>query len=137
MPLMGKAHIEPIVGRYVGVNVLGENCRIYFEETGQGIPLVCLHTAGADSRQFRHLMCDEAVTRNFRVIAFDLPWHGKSYPPTGWEKTEYKLTTQRYVRPFARCVPRWSSTGLSCWDARSAGASCCSSHMPMVASFAR
>jgi pimeloyl-ACP methyl ester carboxylesterase len=42
-------------------------------------------------------MCDEAVTKNFRVIAFDLPWHGKSYPPVGWEKQEYKLTTERYV----------------------------------------
>jgi pimeloyl-ACP methyl ester carboxylesterase len=30
-------------------------------------------------------------------MAFDLPWHGKSYPPVGWEKTEYQLTTQRYV----------------------------------------
>jgi pimeloyl-ACP methyl ester carboxylesterase len=42
-------------------------------------------------------MCDEAVTGNFRVIAFDLPWHGKSYPPAGWEKREYRLTTELYV----------------------------------------
>jgi pimeloyl-ACP methyl ester carboxylesterase len=79
------------------VSVMGEDCRVYFEEAGQGIPLVCLHTAGADSRQFRHLMGDEAVTGNFRVIAFDLPWHGKSYPPVGWEKREYRLTTELYV----------------------------------------
>lgn len=94
---MSAAAIEPIVGRYAKVPVLGEECRIYFEEAGAGIPLVCLHTAGADSRQFRHLLCDEAVTRHYRVIAFDLPWHGKSYPPVGWEKLEYRLTTQRYV----------------------------------------
>jgi pimeloyl-ACP methyl ester carboxylesterase len=80
---MAQASIEPIVGRYVRLGVLGDECRVYFEEAGQGIPLVCLHTAGADSRQFRHLMCDEAVTRFYRVIAFDLPWHGKSYPPAG------------------------------------------------------
>jgi pimeloyl-ACP methyl ester carboxylesterase len=43
------------------------------------------------------LLCDEAVTSHFRVIAFDLPWHGKSYPPPGWQQYEYKLTTQRYV----------------------------------------
>ena len=78
---MAQTSIEPIVGRYVRVGVLGDMCRVYFEEAGQGIPLVCLHTAGADSRQFRHLMCDEAVTRHYRVIAFDLPWHGKSLPP--------------------------------------------------------
>jgi pimeloyl-ACP methyl ester carboxylesterase len=94
---MTRAALEPIVGRYLRVPILGEECRVYFEEAGQGIPLVCLHTAGADSRQFRHLLCDEAVTRHYRVIAFDLPWHGKSYPPPGWEGYEYKLTTQRYV----------------------------------------
>ena len=94
---MSRARVEPIVGRYVHIPILGEACRVYFEEAGQGIPLVCLHTAGADSRQFRHLLCDEAVTQNFRVLAFDLPWHGKSYPPGGWERREYKLTTERYL----------------------------------------
>jgi pimeloyl-ACP methyl ester carboxylesterase len=79
------------------VSIMGEDCRVYFEEAGQGIPLVCLHTAGADSRQFRHLMCDEAMIEKFRVISFDLPWHGKSYPPVGWEKREYRLTTELYV----------------------------------------
>jgi pimeloyl-ACP methyl ester carboxylesterase len=81
----------------VSVPVQGEDCRIYFEQAGEGIPLLCLHTAGADSRQFRHLLCDQAVTRDYRVIAFDLPWHGKSYPPAGWQAVEYRLTTQRYV----------------------------------------
>jgi pimeloyl-ACP methyl ester carboxylesterase len=94
---MNADTMEPIIGRYIRVSVMGEDCRIYFEEAGQGIPLVCLHTAGADTRQFRHLMGDDAVTKNFRVIAFDLPWHGKSYPPIGWEKYEYRLTTERYV----------------------------------------
>jgi pimeloyl-ACP methyl ester carboxylesterase len=94
---MSRAEVEPIVGRYVRVPIQGETCRVYFEEAGQGIPLVCLHTAGADSRQFRHLLCDEAVTRNYRVLAFDMPWHGKSYPPQGWQRHEYKLTTALYV----------------------------------------
>lgn len=94
---MSNAAIEPIVGRYLRVTILGQNCRVYFEEAGRGIPLVCLHTAGADSRQFRHLLCDEAITAHYRVIAFDLPWHGKSYPPNGWQTGEYQLTTQRYV----------------------------------------
>jgi pimeloyl-ACP methyl ester carboxylesterase len=91
------SHIEPIVGRYLHMDVDGQPQRIYFEEAGQGIPLVCLHTAGADARQYRHMLCDEAVTSRFRVIAFDLPWHGKSYPPVGWEQNEYQLTTDRYV----------------------------------------
>ena len=89
---------EPIVGRYLTVPIMGEDCRVYFEEAGSGIPLVCLHTAGADGRQFRHLLCDDAITSRFRVLAFDMPWHGKSYPPPGWERHEYRLTTERYVQ---------------------------------------
>ena len=87
---------EPIVGRYFTISVEGEACRIYVEEAGAGIPLVCLHTAGADARQFRHLLTDPDVTSRFRVIAFDLPWHGKSNPPVGYRDREYKLSTSLY-----------------------------------------
>jgi len=31
------------------------------------------------------------------VLAFDMPWHGKSFPPEGWEKEEYRLTTAGYT----------------------------------------
>ena len=88
---------EPITGRYATLSLAGRPCRIYLEEAGSGIPLLCLHTAGADSRQYRLLMLDEAVTDRFRVIAFDLPWHGKSLPPPGYEDEEYRLTTASYV----------------------------------------
>ena len=88
---------EPIVGRYMTLDIAGRAYRIYVEESGKGIPLLCLHTAGADARQFRHLMNDAAVTDHFRVIAFDMPWHGKSTPPAGWQDEEYRLTTKSYV----------------------------------------
>jgi pimeloyl-ACP methyl ester carboxylesterase len=89
--------IEPIIGRYMMLELSGRSHRLYFEEAGEGIPLVCLHTAGADGRQFRHLMLDKEVIRKFRVIAFDMPWHGKSFPPEGWEREEYRLTTAAYT----------------------------------------
>ncbi len=75
--------LEPILGRYLHLDFQGRPYRVYFEEAGAGIPLLCLHTAGADGRQFRHLLNDAAVTARFRVIAFDMPWHGKSLPPPG------------------------------------------------------
>ena len=99
--------IEPVVGRYVHVEIENEVNRIYFEENGSRIPLVCLHTAGSDSRQWRHLLADADFTRNFRIIAFDMPWHGKSNPPAGWVGDEYRLTTARYtetVRAFCRAL---------------------------------
>ena len=92
-----SVELEPIVGRYATFDIAGKPCRVYFEEAGSGIPLVCLHTAGADNRQYRHIMNDPEVTSRFRVLAFDMPWHGKSYPPEGWENTEYQLSTALYV----------------------------------------
>jgi pimeloyl-ACP methyl ester carboxylesterase len=89
---------EPIVGRYTTLPLGGRDCRVYVEEAGSGIPLVCLHTAGADAGQYRHLMTDSAVTGHFRVVAFDMPWHGKSLPPEGFHETEYRLTTDAYTQ---------------------------------------
>lgn len=88
---------EPVAGRYLRIDLLGKPHRVYVEEAGQGIPLLCLHTAGSDTRQFRGLMNDARILEHFRVIAFDLPWHGKSSPPAGWQNTEYRLTTRDYV----------------------------------------
>jgi pimeloyl-ACP methyl ester carboxylesterase len=88
---------EPILGRYLALDCGGSRYRLYVEEAGQGIPLLCLHTAGADSRQYRHLLCDAEVTRRFRVIAFDLPWHGRSNPPERWWLSKYRLTTAAYL----------------------------------------
>jgi len=94
---VGAAVIEPVIGRYLRLDFNGRPHRLYFEEAGQGIPLLCLHTAGSDGRQYRALLNDEAITRRFRVIAFDLPWHGKSSPPAGFETEAYRLSTDLYV----------------------------------------
>jgi pimeloyl-ACP methyl ester carboxylesterase len=91
------AAVEPITGRYLHVTVGDEPHRVYVEEAGQGIPLLCFHTAGSDTRQFRYLMTDDEITRLFRVIAFDLPGHGKSTPPLAWRDEEYRLTARRYM----------------------------------------
>ena len=87
---------DPIVGKYVYVPYGGYEYRVFYEEAGQGIPLVCLHTAGTDSREWRHQLSDPDINNDFRVIAFDLPRHGKSIPPPGFEKEEYRLTAKFY-----------------------------------------
>jgi pimeloyl-ACP methyl ester carboxylesterase len=92
-----SVQFEPIIGRYVNMDLLGRPHRVYVEESGQGIPLLCLHTAGSDGRQYRALMNDPAITSAYRVIAFDMPWHGKSSPPAGWHNEEYSLTSLDYT----------------------------------------
>ena len=108
---------EPIVGRYISMVVAGDTMRIYVEEAGSGIPLVCLHTAGSDSRQFRHLMTDPSITDHYRVLAFDMPWHGKSNPPVGWREIEYQLTTGLYketVVAFCKAMELNRPTIMGC-----------------------
>ena len=85
-------HDNP-VGRYVHLDLEGQDYRLYYEEAGQGIPLLMQHTAGAHGAQYRHLFEEPAITDRFRLIAYDLPYHGKSLPPVGprWWEQEYQL----------------------------------------------
>jgi pimeloyl-ACP methyl ester carboxylesterase len=92
------AQFETVTGRYLHLDVDGVSHRIYVEEAGQGVPLLCLHTAGSDTRQFRGLLNDDEVLASCRVITFDLPYHGKSSPPEGWQNGEYALTAAQYER---------------------------------------
>jgi len=86
--------IEPINGHYIHLTVEGVEYRVYFETSGEGIPLLLGHTAGSDGRQYRHLLNDSEVTDRFQCIAFDLPYHGKSLPPSEveWWAQEYNMT---------------------------------------------
>ena len=92
---------------------------------GQGIPLLMQHTAGSHGVQFRHLFEMPEITDHFRLIAYDLPFHGKSVPPTSvaWWTQPYRAD-----RAFAMALPialsaASSSTGRRSWAARSAASS--------------
>jgi pimeloyl-ACP methyl ester carboxylesterase len=90
---------EPVTGQYMTLTMDDIDYRLYYETSGEGdIPLVCLHTAGAHNAEWRHLLNDEFIRKNFTVYAFDLPFHGKSLPPTQvvWWKEEYRLTTKKF-----------------------------------------
>lgn len=92
-----SVQIEQITGRYAKFDIQGTPHRIYWEEAGQGIPLVCLHTAGSDGRQYRAVLNDAEITKNYRVMVFDMPWHGKSSPPPGTLDQGYRLSSDAYV----------------------------------------
>lgn len=90
------------VGRYVRLELGGHEHRVYFEEAGQGIPMLLQHTAGCHGSQWRHLFEVPEITSRFRLIAYDLPCHGKSLPPTSreWWAEPYALRGD-----FLRSVP--------------------------------
>lgn len=86
-----------VQGAYAGVTARGTAYRMYYETAGQGSPMLCLHTAGSDARQFHRLMADPWLTQRFRLIAPDLPFHGKSPPPAGAVPGAWRLNTDLYV----------------------------------------
>jgi pimeloyl-ACP methyl ester carboxylesterase len=94
------ARFDAAVGRYIYLSIDGIEYRVYFEETGTGIPLLLQHTAGADGRQWRHLLEDPEVQQHYRMIAYDLPYHAKSLPPTSvaWWQEEYRLTRDFFIQ---------------------------------------
>ncbi len=94
--------IDAPVGRYIHLNLAGCDHRIYFEEAGQGIPVLLQHTAGCHGSQWRHLFEMPEITQQFRLIAYDLPYHGKSVPPVeqSWWAQPYNLEGE-----FLRSVP--------------------------------
>ncbi|MDP9847162.1 alpha/beta fold hydrolase [Streptosporangium lutulentum] len=96
---MARGVISPVTGHYVTIDVQGDRCKVFYLENGRGRPLVCQHTAGCHNHQWRDLLEDEEITRDYRVIAYDLARHGKSDPPhnTEWWKEEYRLTADYFV----------------------------------------
>lgn len=111
--------ISTITGKYVPIDVEGTEYRVYFEESGTGIPLVCQHTAGSDGRQYRHILEDPEITDHFRVIVYDLPYHGKSMPPEGleWWKVEYKLRAEffkEFVLKFVEALDLHNPVFMGC-----------------------
>jgi pimeloyl-ACP methyl ester carboxylesterase len=93
--------VESVTGKYVHVDIGGVTHRVYVEENGpeDGIPLLCQHTAGCNNQEWRHVLADEKITDEFRVIAYDLPYHGKSAPPTTqeWWTEDYSMTAQQFA----------------------------------------
>jgi pimeloyl-ACP methyl ester carboxylesterase len=72
---------------------------IYYETAGKADrPVICmLHTAGADSRQWHGLMAMPALQKEWRMIAFDMPGHGRSPLPDGQPNWQWQLSESRYV----------------------------------------
>lgn len=106
---MTTSPISPVTGRYVDVKVDGDVYSVFYLENGSGIPLLCQHTAGAHNHQYRNLLRDPEVTKKYRVIAYDLPYHGKSDPPAGraYWREEYKLTGDfftKFIVAFAKAL---------------------------------
>ncbi|WP_199433701.1 alpha/beta fold hydrolase [Qaidamihabitans albus] len=86
-----------IRGGYVRITVDDLDCDIHYEQAGSGTDLLCLHTAGADGRQYHGLLGDPDFTARYRMTVFDLPGHGRSDPLPAQLDGRYSLTTDCYA----------------------------------------
>jgi pimeloyl-ACP methyl ester carboxylesterase len=96
-PREGPRAMPRVQGGYVPVTAGGVTYQIYYEAAGTGRDVLCMHTAGSDGRQFHGLMADSRINDGHRLVAFDLPWHGKSPPPEGAIPGSWRLNTDLYV----------------------------------------
>ena len=94
-PSVGPPRSYP-TGHTLPVSIGGVPHPIFYEQSGSGPDILCLHTAGSDSRQFHRLMADPRITAGHRLTAFDLPCHGRSMPPIP-QPGAWRLTTDLYV----------------------------------------
>ena len=108
-----------ISGHYATVDIGEQPASLHYETSGleSGPPLLMLHTAGADSRQYHSLMADPGLQRQWRMIAFDMPGHGRSMPMPGQAWTETGLTLDSYLQAclaVIRQVARAPAVLLGC-----------------------
>ena len=72
---------SPVTGRYVTIEVDGMEYKVFYLHNGKGQPLICQHTAGCHNHQWRGLLEDEEITKNYNVIAYDLHATANPIPP--------------------------------------------------------
>ena len=92
--------LERLRGRYLRLSGISlEQTWVFEESAGDSDKpvMLMLHTAGADSRQWHGLMSDEALLRDWRLVAFDMPFHGRSSPPLHWSGEPPRLDAAGYL----------------------------------------
>ena len=57
-----------VVGRYVTIEVDDCEYKVFYLQNGKGIPLICQHTAGCHNHQWRGLLEDEEIIKNYNNV---------------------------------------------------------------------
>ena len=104
--LNAPAPRPPARGRYVTARAAGREFVLYGEASGDGRPILGLHTAGSDGRQFHRLMADPRLaSAGWSVTTFDLPGHGRS--PAVAEPGAWALSTDLYAELVLGFLHAW------------------------------
>ena len=89
-----------IEGRYITL----DGVKTYYETCGSGTPVLLIHTAGRDCRQWHGVI--ERLSSKHKLLAPDLPGHGKSWPLANntclQDAHEIARWLHRFMSAFAR-----------------------------------
>lgn len=101
VPADAPRHLEALAhlsGRYLALDE-ARGVWVYSETCGQdeSPPLLMLHTAGSDARQWHGLMAQPELRERWRMLAFDLPGHGRSPLPAGHANWTWRLGQGQYL----------------------------------------
>ena len=89
---------EDIRGHYVKVN----GARTFYDELGEGQPIVCIHTAGANSLEYQYILPLYAE-QGLHAYALDLPGHSRSYP-VNWQQHRTIHEHAEFVHAFVKTL---------------------------------
>lgn len=71
-----------IIGRYIDVKGITTYYETNYEKfDSKKTTIVCIHTAGRETRQYHGMM--RALAEKYQLVALDMPGHGKTYPLPG------------------------------------------------------
>jgi pimeloyl-ACP methyl ester carboxylesterase len=88
--------------------------RIAYERRGEGPPLVLLHGVLSDTRHWSRQI--DALARDFTVVAWEAPGHGRSDdPPESWSTAEFSACLAAFIETLELGRPHvlglsWGST---------------------------
>jgi len=108
-PISGQEEIQygSNNGQYISI----QNTRIYYEEYGQGTPLILLHGGIWHSMSYYGMVIPE-LSNHFRVIAVDSPGHGRSEQA---DTMSYQLMSD-YISEMIDLMDLDSAFVLGCSD---------------------
>ncbi len=89
---------EDIRGNYVKV----KGTRTFYDDIGEGQPIVCVHTAGASSLEYQHIL-PLFAEQGFHAYALDLPGHSRSYP-VKWQQHRTIHEHAEFVHAFIKTL---------------------------------
>lgn len=100
-----------ITGHYVDI----KGIKTYYETNngpGDKYTILCIHTAGRESRQYHGMM--EILEDKYNMVALDLPAHGKSWPLPGLKAITDIDEYAQFIWEFARQLKLENSIIMGC-----------------------